>query len=101
MTRLLTSLVLGLVLASAGCGGGAGDEPTKVVLVTHDSFAVSKPVRAAFEEQSGLRLQILQSGDAGAALNRALLSAGDPEGDVFFGVDSNLLSRAVDEDLFE
>ena len=101
MTRLLTSLVLGLVLASSGCGGGAGDEPTEVVLVTHDSFAVSKPVRAAFEEQSGLRLQILQSGDAGAALNRALLTKGKPEGDVFFGVDNNLLSRALAEDLFE
>ena len=73
----------------------------EVVLVTHDSFVVSKPVRAAFERESGLRLRILQSGDAGAALNRALLTKGNPEGDVFFGVDNNLLSRALGEDLFE
>ena len=99
MTRL-AALVLGLALAAAGCGGEAG-EPTQVVLVTHDSFVVSKPVRAAFEQETGLRLRILQSGDAGAALNRALLTKDNPEGDVFFGVDNNLLSRALAEELFE
>jgi thiamine transport system substrate-binding protein len=92
---------LALVLLVAGCGGEEAGEPTEVVLVTHDSFVVSKPVKAAFEEQSGLKLRILQSGDAGAALNRALLTKGNPEGDVFFGVDNNLLSRALEEGLFE
>ena len=73
----------------------------KVVLVTHDSFAVSDDVKAAFERESGLKLQILKSGDAGAALTTALLTAGNPQGDVFFGVDNNLLSRALDGDLFD
>jgi thiamine transport system substrate-binding protein len=100
-------LVLGLlllavaVLVAAGCGGG--DEaapPGEVVLVTHDSFAVSKDVVAAFEAETGQKLRILQAGDAGEALNKALLTAGDPQGDVFFGVDDNLLSRALAEDLF-
>jgi thiamine transport system substrate-binding protein len=89
------------VLAAAGCGGSDEATPTEVVLVTHDSFAVSKPVRRAFERQTGLRLRILQSGDAGEALNKALLTAGNPQGDVFFGVDNNLLTRALGEDLFE
>jgi thiamine transport system substrate-binding protein len=72
-----------------------------VVLVTHDSFAISKPVLRAFERETGLALRILQTGDAGEALNRALLTVGNPQGDVFFGVDNNLLSRALGEDLFE
>ena len=71
------------------------------MLVTHDSFAISKPVKAAFERQTGLKLRILQTGDAGEALNRALLTAGKPEGDVFFGVDNNLLTRALSGKLFE
>ena len=75
--------------------------PTEVVLVTHDSFAVSKDVKAAFEHESGLRLRILQAGDANETLNRALLTAGDPQGDVIFGIDDNLLSRALDGDLLE
>ncbi len=87
------------VLVGAGCGGG--DAPTEVVLVTHDSFAVSKGVRQAFEEESGLSLRILQAGDANEALNRALLTAGDPQGDVIFGIDDSVLSRALEGDLLE
>lgn len=90
---------LGVVVLAAGCGGG--EEPTEVVLVTHDSFAISKDVKAAFEQESGLTLRILQGGDANEMLNRALLTAGDPQGDVVFGMDDSVLSRALEEDLLE
>jgi len=83
------------MLAGAAYGAGSPSHSKRVVLVTHDSFAISKPVRAAFARQTGLELRLLQTGDAGAALNRALLTAGKPEGDVFFGVDNNLLTRAL------
>jgi thiamine transport system substrate-binding protein len=82
-------------LAVAGCGGSGG-QPTEVVLLTHDSFAVSKDVKAAFEAESGLTLRILQGGDANETLNRALLTAGDPQGDVIFGIDDSVLSRALE-----
>jgi thiamine transport system substrate-binding protein len=94
----VTLLALVPALGLAGCGGD--DAPREVVLVTHDSFAVAKPVLRAFEQETGLTLRILQAGDAGEALNRALLTAGDPQGDVLFGVDDNLLSRALAGDLF-
>jgi thiamine transport system substrate-binding protein len=96
--------VAAIVLLAAGltaCGGGGGDEPTNVVLVTHDSFVISDDVKRAFQQESGFALTILQSGDAGETLSKALLTAGNPQGDVLFGVDSNLLSRALDGDLFE
>ncbi len=92
--------LLAAALAAAGCGGD-GEAPTEVVLVTHDSFAISKPVKAAFEKESGLTLRILQGGDANEMLNRALLTAGDPQGDVIFGIDDSVLSRALDGDLLE
>jgi len=82
----------------AACGGG---KPDDVVLVTHDSFVVAKPVRREFERETGLHWKILQAGDAGEALTRALLTSGNPEGDVFFGVDNNLLSRALAGNLFD
>ncbi len=94
------AILCALALASVGCGG-AGEKPTDVVLVTHDSFVISKDVKAEFEETSGFELRILQSGDAGELLAKALLTAGNPQGDVLFGVDDNLLSRALDGDLFE
>lgn len=92
------ALALALVLALAGCGGG--ERPTEVVLVTHDSFAISDEVKRAFERESGYTLRILQGGDAGEVVTRALLTAGTPEGDVLFGIDNNLLARALDEDVF-
>ena len=95
--RVAVALAAGL---AAGCGGDEAT-PTDVVLVTHDSFVMPKTAKAAFEKQSGLRLRILQGGDAGETLNQALLTAGDPQGDVLFGIDDNLLSRALAEDLFD
>jgi len=87
-------------LLAAGCGGSEA-QPTDVVLVTHDSFAISKGVKQAFERESGLRLRILQGGDANETLNRALLTAGDPQGDVIFGIDDSILSRALDGDVLD
>ena len=43
---------------------------------------------------------MLKGGDAGAAVNKAILTKGNPQGDVFFGVDNTLLSRALDNGLF-
>lgn len=99
--RRLLALAAAVAALAAGCGGGDDPRAKEVVLVTHGSFAISKPVRRAFERETGLTLRILQAGDAGEVLNRALLTRGKPEGDVLFGVDDSLLSRALDEDLFE
>ncbi len=96
---LFVSLVAALAIATTACGGG--EKRTDVVLVTHDSFVVSPQVKKAFERETGLKLRILQSGDAGEMLTKALLTAGNPQGDVLFGVDNNLLSRALEGDLFD
>jgi len=98
--KAFLGLVPVLAAVSVSCGGG-DEKPTSVVLVTHDSFVVSDDVKEAFERESGLRLRVLQSGDAGEMLSKALLTAGNPQGDVLFGVDNNLLSRALDGDLLD
>jgi thiamine transport system substrate-binding protein len=99
-TLALAAPVVAVVVVASGCGGDE-DAPTEVVLLTHDSFAVSKDVKAAFERESGLTLRILQAGDANETLNRALLTSGDPQGDAIFGIDDSVLSRALDGDLLE
>ncbi|MFB8029945.1 MULTISPECIES: thiamine ABC transporter substrate binding subunit [unclassified Streptomyces] len=95
------------VTVLAGCGGsddkasgdtGAGS--TTVTLVSHDSFNASDAVLKAFTKETGYRVKVLKSGDAGAALNQEILTKGSPRGDVFFGVDNTLLSRALDNGLF-
>lgn len=99
---------IGLALASAAllaaCGGEESSETADRVtvrLVTHDSFALSEDLVAAFEAESGLTLEIIAGGDAGEMVNRAVLSAGNPDADVLFGIDTTLLSRALDADVFD
>jgi thiamine transport system substrate-binding protein len=70
-------------------------------LMTHDSFAVSDEVLAEFEAQTGAKVQVLESGDAGSALNKAILAGDTPLADVFYGVDNTFLGRALDEGIFE
>ncbi|MET7851401.1 thiamine ABC transporter substrate-binding protein [Streptomyces avermitilis] len=95
---------LGIVTLSAcgssGSGGGDADS-TSVTLVSHDSWAASKSVLKDFEKQSGYTVKVLKDGDAGQAVNKAILTKDNPQGDVFFGVDNTLLSRALDNGLFQ
>nr|WP_237536531.1 thiamine ABC transporter substrate-binding protein [Streptomyces sp. SID5785] len=86
--------------SSSGDGGAGGGDSRTVTLVSHDSWAVSKKVLKDFEKKSGYRVKVVEDGDAGQAVNKAILTKGNPLGDVFFGVDNTLLSRALDNGLF-
>ncbi|UGY93849.1 thiamine ABC transporter substrate-binding protein [Streptomyces gobiensis] len=88
--------------ALAACGSPeASKEASKTVtLVTHDSFEVSEEVLKEFTKETGYQVKVLRGGDAGSAVNQAILSKGNPRGDVFFGVDNTMLSRALDAELF-
>ncbi|MFD5629572.1 thiamine ABC transporter substrate binding subunit [Streptomyces sp. NPDC127072] len=96
---------LGLVTLSAcgssDSGSGSGGDPKTVTVVSHDSFTYSKDVLSAFEKESGYTVKVLKDGDAGQAVNKAILTKDNPQGDVFFGVDNTLLSRALDNGLFQ
>ncbi|USQ83751.1 thiamine ABC transporter substrate-binding protein [Streptomyces phaeoluteigriseus] len=104
-TFVAAAVGLGLVTLSA-CGssddGGSPQSGSKTVtLVSHDSWAVSESVLADFEKRSGYQVKVLKDGDAGQAVNKAILTKDNPQGDVFFGVDNTLLSRALDNGLFQ
>lgn len=97
--RLAAALVAVAALIAVACSDDA--DPTEVVLVSHDSFEIPDELQAAFEEETGLTLRVLRGGDAIEALNQAILTVENPQGDVFFGVDDVTLSRAIAADLFE
>lgn len=84
----------------------AGPDADVVQLVTYESFDTSEgsALAAAFEEftaKTGVEVEHVVSGDTGTMLSKAVLTAGNPEGDVMWGVDNTYLSRAVAEDVFE
>ena len=78
----------------------SAEDDATVVLVTHDSFAVSEATLEAFENESGLTLEILRAGDAGSMINQAILTKNNPLGDVLYGIDNTFLSRALHADIF-
>ena len=81
-------------------GAAAAQDAETVVVLTHDSFAISEEVLDSFEELSGISVEILRSGDAGQMVNQAILSKSHPLGDVLYGVDNTFLSRALDAEIF-
>ena len=102
MRRLATAVLLAALVttALAACSSSGSDDKT-ITLVTHDSFAASKPVLQAFTRQTGWKVRVLKNGDAGAALNQVILTKGAPLGDAFYGVDNTFLTRALDEKVFD
>ncbi|MCH9815214.1 MAG: thiamine ABC transporter substrate-binding protein [Actinomycetia bacterium] len=96
----------GLVLTACAATPDADESPAALTsgdtvrLLTYDSYAISEKTLADFTKETGQEVEIVKAGDAGAMVNRALLSVDNPEGDVLFGIDNNLSSRGIDGDLF-
>jgi thiamine transport system substrate-binding protein len=103
MRRRLTlafAILLLVAVAAAASPTSSSTGKTTITLMTHDSFNASKRVLRQFTKETGVTVKVLPSGDAGAAVNQAILTKSNPLGDVFFGVDNTLLSRALDESIF-
>jgi thiamine transport system substrate-binding protein len=84
----------------AACGGDTTDKPEAIVLLTHDSFAVSDGILEQFETDTGVAVQVLRAGDAGTMVSQAVLTKDSPIADVIYGVDNTFLSRALAADIF-
>ncbi|PFG34422.1 thiamine ABC transporter substrate-binding protein [Sanguibacter antarcticus] len=99
---LTTSLALGLVsCASGSTQDDATDEASgTVTVVVHDSIVISDESKAAFEDESGLTLEVVSAGDGGALANQLILTKDSPLGDVAYGIDNSFASRAVAEGVF-
>jgi len=95
------------MLALAGCSAIGADDPAPaqsggtVVLLTHDSFALSEDLVTQFEAETGLTLEQRAPGDGGALVNQLVLTKDAPLGDVVFGIDSTFATRAIDEGVLE
>ncbi len=99
MKRIVFFLLLTMLLAAACSTKPAG--PQTLNVMTHDSFAATNTVIQAFEQAHNAKVNIIKSGDAGAALNKAILSKQAPLADVFYGVDNTFLSRATSAGIYE
>ncbi len=101
--KKIAALALSALLISA-CSGSSdsssSNEPVTLTLLAHDSFTPSEGIFDEFTASTGIKVEVVRTGDAGELITKAALTAGNPEGDVLWGVDNTLLSRALDSDIF-
>ena len=106
----IRSLLIGLATACtllAACTSGSTNdaavetnEPVTLRLLTHESFTPTETIFDDFTLQTGITVEVVRSSDAGTLVTKAVLASGNPEGDVLWGVDNTLLSRALDANVF-
>ena len=82
----------------------SSDADRELTVYAYDSFVSDwgpGPVIASgFEEKYGIKVNLLSMGDSGQVLQRAILEKDDPKADVIIGIDNNLLSQALAEEIF-
>ena len=76
------------------------NSPVTLTLLAHDSFTPTPGIFDAFTAATGIAVEVVRGGDAGQLVTKAVLTSGNPEGDVLWGVDNTLLSRALEADVF-
>jgi thiamine transport system substrate-binding protein len=97
---MIKRLLVFILLLMAACAPHP-QGPEALTVMTHDSFAVSNMVIHDFEQANNAKVTVLKSGDAGAALNKAILTKSAPLADVFYGVDNTFLARALGAGIYE
>ena len=118
--KYFKNLILGTVLLAAissACGKGSANtdsstdqtqtssqsessDPITLTLLAYDSFTPSENIFDEFTLETGVKVEIALGGDAGELVTKAALTAGNPQGDVLWGVDNTLLSRAIEAEIF-
>jgi len=102
IVQKIIPVALAATLLLAGCAAPAVEgTPSKLVLVTHDSFNLSEGTLAKFTASTGIEVEVQAAGDAGELVNKLVLTKDSPLGDVVFGIDNTFASRAVSEGVLE
>ncbi|CAN5561900.1 thiamine ABC transporter substrate-binding protein [soil metagenome] len=101
--KLKLLIVIALAVPLAACT--KDDQSSTLTMLVYDSFPLEdtplNEALAVFTDETGIKVRLLKAGDAGTMVTKATLTAGNPEGDVMWGVDNTLLSAATDADIFE
>ncbi|MEN9992965.1 MAG: hypothetical protein RLY83_535 [Actinomycetota bacterium] len=99
MQKLFKAAVAAVIASLALAGCSPVTDLKTVVLVAHDSFAMSDELIHKFEAESGYQLKVVKAGDAGAMTNKLILTKDQPIGDAVFGIDNTLIGLAKSNDL--
>ncbi len=102
LTRIL--IVSFLVVITSACSSSSSNTstdatPNEVTLLAYDAFTPQEGIFDVFTAATGAKVKVVTGGDTGTLISKAILTAGNPEGDVLWGLDNTLLSRAQKAEL--
>lgn len=92
---------IALTACASSDSGSDGTQQKEVTLIAYDSFTPEEGIFDAFTTDSGYTVKVVNGGDSGAVISKAILASGNPEGDVLWGVDNTSLSRVINAEVFE
>lgn len=92
--------IIGVLLSVTTSCTSESSSTSKLTLIAYDSFLPPEGAFDAFTKETGITVDVALSGDAGEMVAKAALTSGNPEGDVMWGVDNTLISRANDSEIF-
>ncbi|MBG95027.1 MAG: thiamine ABC transporter substrate-binding protein [Chloroflexi bacterium] len=95
-----TAITLALLIPISCTTQDTPSTPEPLTIITHDSFDIGTEIIAAFEAEHNAAVSIVKGGDAGEVINKAILTKGNPIGDVLYGIDNTFLTRALNENIF-
>ena len=99
-TLLTTLLIVSATACSSPSSNSSTDAtPNEVTLLAYDAFTPQEGIFDAFTAATGAKVKVVTGGDSGVLVSKAILTAGTPEGDVLWGLDNTLLSRAQKAEL--
>ena len=99
-TLLAASFVVAVTACSSSSSNSSIDAtPNEVTLLAYDAFTPKEGIFDAFTAATGAKVKVVTGGDSGVLISKAILTAGTPEGDVLWGLDNTLLSRAQKAEL--
>jgi thiamine transport system substrate-binding protein len=101
MRKTIGFLVLAGALIAVWSAPFSNAQQRSLTVIAHDSFNLSKTLVRAFEKREGIQLRFVKGGDAGAMVNRLILTKNAPIADAVFGIDNTLLERALKANLLE
>ena len=98
---LLSTSILTIITACSSPSSNTSIDatPNEVTLLAYDAFTPKEGIFDAFTAATGAKVKVVTGGDSGVLISKAILTAGIPEGDVLWGLDNTLLSRAQKAEL--
>ena len=96
---LSATFIATFVFLNTSCGSETSTTKN-LTLVAYNSFTPPEGAFDAFTKDTGITVEVATAGDAGEMVAKASLTSGNPEGDVMWGVDNALISRAIDNEIF-